>query len=98
MKDVLTTSSTGTINLYNLSTDALVASKIATVDYINGTISIPNFTIAGYLNNSTDIKIYAKIDELDIQTTRGLILILDDSTLNTQIKQSAGLTVNVTLV
>jgi hypothetical protein len=98
MKDVLTTSSTGTINLYNLYTNALVASKVATVDYINGTISIPTFSIAGYFNNSTDIKIYAKIDELDIQTTRGQILITDDATLNTEIKQIAGLSVNVTLV
>jgi hypothetical protein len=71
---------------------------VATVDYVNGTISIPNFITAGYFNNSTDIKIYAKIDELDIQTTRGLILVTDDATLNTEIKQIAGLTVNVTLV
>jgi hypothetical protein len=98
MKDVLTTTSSGVINLYNLYTDALVASNVATVDYTNGTISIPAFIIAGYFDNSTDIKIYAKIDELDIQTTRGLILVTDDSNLNTEIKQFAGLSVNVTLI
>jgi len=98
IKDSITSSTIGDLNLYNLYTDALIVSKIGTVNYTSGQISMPSLTIAGYFENSPDIKIYSKIEELDIQSSRDLILIIDDSLTNTVIKQIAGLSVTVSIV
>ena len=95
MKDRLTSSSTSTISLYDAYNDTIIEADVATVDYTSGIIDIPALTVAGYFLNSSDIKIYSKIEELDIQSSRDLILLTDESTLNTQLKQYAGLVVNV---
>jgi hypothetical protein len=95
-KDVLTTSGTSNLNLYDLYTDSLLVSSLGTVDYVNGTISIASLNPAGYIENSSDIRFYAKIEELDINATKDLILIIDDGTLDTTSKRLAGLTVTVT--
>jgi hypothetical protein len=93
---VLTTSGTSNLNLYDLYTDSLLVSSLGTVDYVNGTISIASLNPAGYIENSSDIRFYAKIEELDINATKDLILIIDDGTLDTTSKRLAGLTVTVT--
>ena len=95
MKDRLTSSSTSTISLYDAYNDTVIEADVATVNYTTGIIDIPALTVAGYFLNSSDIKIYSKIDELDIQSSRDLILLTDESTLNTQLKQYAGLVINV---
>ena len=95
-KDVLTTSGTSKLNLYDLYEDSLLVSSLGTVDYINGTITIAVLTPAGYIENTSDIRFYAKIEELDINATKDLILIIDDGTLDTTSKRLAGLTVTVT--
>jgi hypothetical protein len=96
MKDVLTTNNTSTINLHDLINDTLLISNIGTVDYGAGTISIPSLVPAGFFENATDIRIYSKIQDLDIASSRDLILVIDDSISNILIKRAAGLTVNIT--
>lgn len=71
-------------------------SSFGTVDYVNGTISISDIKPAGYIENTNDIRFYAKIEELDINATKDLILIIDDGTFETTAKRLAGLTVTVT--
>ena len=93
---MLTTSGTSKLNLYDLYEDSLLVSSLGTVDYINGTITIPVLIPAGYIENTNDIRFYAKIEELDINATKDLILIIDDGTLDTTSKRLAGLTVTVT--
>lgn len=97
-KDVLTTAGTSKINLYDLYNDTLLVEGLGTVDYTKGTISIPSIKIAGYLEDTNDIRIYSKIDELDIQSSKDLILIIDDSKLNSLAKVSSGLSVTVTAI
>ena len=97
IKDILTAGTTGTLNLYNSLTDTILIQNIGTVDYVKGTITIPSLTPAGYYENNNDIRISAKITELDIQSSRDLILIIDDSTSSSIIKRSAGLTVTITV-
>jgi hypothetical protein len=96
IKDILTTNGTSSLNLYDLYTDSLLVSSLGTVDYVNGTISIASLNPAGYIENTSDIRFYAKIEELDINATKDLILIIDDGTLDTTSKRLAGLTVTVT--
>ena len=60
------------------------------------TITIAVLTPAGYIENTNDIRFYAKIEELDINATKDLILIIDDGTLDTTSKRLAGLTVTIT--
>ena len=96
LQDVITTSSTSTINLYDFYTDKLIVSNIGSIDYTAGIVSIPTLKIAGYIENNTDIRIYAKIEELDISATNDLILVIDDGTLDTTSKKISGLVVTVT--
>jgi hypothetical protein len=96
LQDVITTSTTSTLNLYDFYTDKLVVSNIGTVDYSGGLVSLPTLKIAGYIENNTDIRIYAKIEELDISATNDLILVIDDGTLDTTSKKISGLVVTVT--
>jgi len=96
IQDVITTISTSTINLYDFYTDKLIVSNIGSIDYTAGIVSIPALKIAGYIENNTDIRIYAKIEELDINATNDLILVIDDGTLDTTSKKISGLVVTVT--
>ncbi len=97
-KDILTTAGTSNINLYDLYNDTLLVDGLGTVDYNKGTISIPTIKVAGYLEDTNDIRIYSKIEELDIQSSKDLILIIDDSKLNSLAKVTSGLSVTVTPV
>ena len=82
--------------LANFYTDKLIVSNIGSIDYTAGIVSIPTLKIAGYIENNTDIRIYAKIEELDISATNDLILVIDDGTLDTTSKKISGLVVTVT--
>jgi hypothetical protein len=97
VKDVITTETISTLNLYDFYTDSLVSQNIGTVDYNMGIVSIPKLKIAGYIENNTDIRIYAKIEELDINASKDLILVIDDGTLDTTSKKISGLVVTVTV-
>jgi len=95
LKDTLTTALTGTINLIDFFTDNILVSDIGSVDYINGEISFASLNPTGYIADVTDIRIYSKIDDLDIKSTRDLILIIDDGKLNTVSKRLSGLSITM---
>lgn len=97
-KDVLTTAGTSNINLYDLYNDTLLVEGLGTVNYTNGTVSIPTLKIAGYLEDTSDIRIYSRMEELDIQSSKDLILVIDDSKLNSLSKIASGLSVTVSSV
>ena len=97
LQDVITTSSTGTINLLDFFTNTILVSSIASVNYITGEVSIPSLNPAGYLENATDIRIYSRIEDLDISSTRDLILVIDDGKIDTSSKRLSGLNITVTL-
>ena len=96
MKDELTSENQGVLNLYDLLNNTLIISNIGTINYALGTISIPSLIPVGFYENATDIRISAKINELDIKSSKDLILIIDDSTSDVLIKRAAGLSVTVT--
>jgi hypothetical protein len=96
IQDVITTDSTSTLNLYDFYTDKLIVSDIGTVDYTTGIVTIPTLKVTGYIENNTDIRIYAKIEQLDINATNDVILVIDDGTLDTTSKKISGLVVTVT--
>ena len=96
IQDTITTSTTSTLSLYDFYTDKLVVSNIGSIDYTTGIVTIPTLKIAGYIENNTDIRIYAKITELDISATNDLILVIDDGNLDTTSKKVSGLVVTVT--
>jgi hypothetical protein len=95
MKDVLTSGSEGVINLYDSFNDSLLVSNIGTVNYSAGTVSIPVLNPAGFYENSTDIRISCRIEELDILSSRDLILIIDDSTSDVLVKRTPGLAITI---
>ena len=95
LKDELTDKNTSRIHLIDFITNTRLVSNIGSINYSTGIISIPSLQIAGYLENSTDIRIYAQSKQLDIQSTRDVILVIDDSSQNSFIKQSSGLTITV---
>lgn len=95
--DVLTKDNTSTLNVYEAISNAVIFSNIGTIDYNTGKIVIPLLNIAGYIEGSTDIRIYAEPFNLDLYTTRDLILIVDDTQQNASIGAETGLNINVIL-
>ena len=95
IQDNLTTASTSSLDLIDFYSGTKLVSGIGTVNYTTGEVSIPSLIPAGYIENSPDIRISAKIEEMDIQSTNNLILIIDDSKLDTNSKRTSGLTVTV---
>jgi hypothetical protein len=97
LKDSYVTTTTGEIDLIDFYSDKKLTSAVGTIDYTNGIISLPELKPAGFIENTKDIRIYAKMDELDIGSTKDLILIIDDSTLDSSSGRASGLTVTVSV-
>lgn len=95
IKDVLTESSISQLNILDYYTDTIIASNIGTVNYTTGTISIPELIIRGFQENSSDVRIYARTQDLDISATRDIVLLIDDSSQDILLKRDPGITVNV---
>jgi len=95
IQDNLTTASTSSLDLIDFYSGTKLVSGIGTVNYTTGEVSFPSLIPAGYIENSPDIRISAKIEEMDIQSTNNLILIIDDTKLDTLSKRTSGLTVTV---
>lgn len=89
------TAATGTVNLINFFTDVVELQNVATVDYTLGTLNIPVFTPTGFAENSADVRIYARTEELDVQSTRDMVLDIDDSNQSTLLRRDSGLLVTV---
>jgi hypothetical protein len=94
--DTLTKENTSIISLYEFGTDSTVVSNLGTINYHTGVISISSLNIAGYIEGSDDIRINAEPFDLDLYTSRDLILVIDDSILDVNIGTESGLTINVT--
>jgi hypothetical protein len=92
LQDNLTSASTGTIDLLDFYTNSVLVSGIGSVDYTEGKISFASLNPTGYIENVNDIRIYSKIDALDITTTKDVILILDDGKADTASKRLSGFT------
>jgi len=97
LKDSYVTTTTGEIDLIDFYSDKKLTSAVGTIDYTNGIISLPELNPAGFIENTKDIRIYAKMDELDISSTKDLILVIDDSTLDSSSGRTSGLTVTVSV-
>ena len=95
IQDNLTTASTSSLDLIDFYSGTKLVSGFGTVNYTTGVVSFPSLIPAGYIENSPDIRISAKIEEMDIQSTNNLILIIDDTKLDTISKRTSGLTVTV---
>ena len=93
LQDNITTSTTSTLDLLDFYTSKTIELNVGTVDYTSGQVSIPSLNPAGFVENSTDIRIYSRIQEMDIGSTRDIVLVIDDSNLDTAVKRSSGLTV-----
>ena len=89
--------STGRIDLINFYNSVTEFQNIGTINYVLGTIDIPVFIPTGFVENSTDIRIYAKTEELDVQSTRDMVLDIDDSTQNSLLRRDSGLLVTVVI-
>lgn len=95
IKDVLTNEITSTLSIHDTFSDVLLAENIGTVNYLTGVVEIPILQIEGYPENTNDIRIYARTDNLDINATKDIILVIDDSESNSAIRRLPGLTVRV---
>lgn len=95
LKDVLTENETSTLNLLDYYTNEVTVTNIGSVNYTTGTISIPNLVVRGFQENSSDIRIYARSQDLDITATRDIVLLIDDSTQDILLKRDSGITVNI---
>jgi hypothetical protein len=96
LQDNITTETTSTLDLIDFFTSKIFVSSVGTVDYSLGEISITSLNPTGYLENSSDIRIYSKLQEMDILSTKDMILVIDDGKLDTASKRTAGLTVTIT--
>jgi hypothetical protein len=97
LQDNITSATTGTLDLLDFYTNSVLVSSIGTVNYTAGEISFSRLNPTGYLENATDIRIYSRITELDIASTRDLILVIDDGKTDTTTKRTPGLSVTVTV-
>lgn len=95
LQDELTIENAGTINLIDFYTNDIIVSDLGSVNYEMGEITFVNLNPTGYIENVNDIRIYSKIDALDIATTKDTILILDDGKSDTASKRLNGLTITM---
>ena len=95
IQDTLSTNTSSSLNLIDFYSNQILVNGIGTVDYSAGTLSFSSLNLSGYVENSSDIRIYAKTEELDITTTNDMILVIDDTATNTDVKRSSGLTVTI---
>ena len=89
------TSQTGTMNIVSFNGASTILENIGTVDYTTGEISMSNFFFNGYAYNVNDIRINAEPVNFNISTERNQILLLDNSTQNTNVLRESGLRINM---
>lgn len=97
MRDNLTDQTSGTLDLIDFYSNDVQLSGIGTVNYDLGTVDLPVFIPTGFVENSSDVRISAKTVELDVQSSRDMVLDIDDSIQNTILRQDSGLTITVSV-
>ena len=96
LQDNLSSTSTGTIDLLDFYNNKVLVSSIGTVNYAAGTVNFDSLNPTGYIEGTNDIRIYSRIEDLDVAATKDLILVVDDGSLDTTSKRISGITVTVT--
>jgi len=91
---------TGTLQLLNALTEAIVNPNIGSVSYLTGDVSIDSITPTGFNVGQTEILLTASLQEVayNITAERNQIILLDDSSLFTLANREAGVTVTATAV
>jgi hypothetical protein len=86
----------GTLYLVKADTGMVLSKNYGTINYGTGDVTITNLALIGYPVDTTDVRLTATIQEefLDIAVSKNQIILLDDSTLNSDANRSQGLTVN----
>lgn len=88
---------TGVISLINAATGVSL-STIGTVNYGTGVIDITALSPTGYQTGQTSIQLTAGLQEVsyNITAVRNQILVLDDSTADSNIRRNAGIEITMT--
>jgi len=86
---------TGTLQLKDVVSDTVINNNVGTVNYATGVLSITSFIPIGYPTGQNDLRITVEMQEssYDLAVNREQILVLDDSTLDSQSNRLQGLTV-----
>jgi hypothetical protein len=88
---------TGKLQLINADTNIILNTNYGTINYGTGDVTIPKILINGYTFTATDIRLTAAVQDtyLDILATNNTILVLDDSTYDSNVNRNQGITINV---
>ena len=88
---------TGTLEIYDANTGAVLNPNAGTVYYGTGHIDLLNVAVAGYVGGITDLRITAEMQEAsrDFVPSNNEILVLDDSTANTVANLTNGINIAV---
>jgi hypothetical protein len=89
------TSTVGDLRIVSFDGTRVIQESIGTVNYQTGELSIANFFFAGYSFNVTDIRINAEPANLNINSDKNQVLLLDNSTQNTNVLREAGLRISM---
>ena len=91
---------TGTLQLLNALTEAIVNPDIGSVSYLTGDVSIDGITPTGFNVGQTEIQLTSSLQEVayNLTAVRNQIILLDDSSLFTLANREAGVTVTATAV
>ncbi len=91
---------TGTLSLFNSTTNLIVTENAGTVFYGTSSLVINPFTPTALPSGISDLRFLVDVQEVshNIDVKRNQIIVLDDSVLNAAIGSVAGLTVNVSSI
>ena len=91
---------TGTLQLLNALTEAIVNANIGSVNYLSGEVSIDGIIPTGFNVGQTEIQLTASLQEVayNITAVRNQLILLDDSSAFTLAGREAGVTVTATAV
>lgn len=88
---------TGKVYLINNDNNEVLYNNYGDIDYATGVVTIYSLVTLGYLSDIIDVRVSVEIQDeyLDINVSKNEILVLDDSTLNSEYNRMAGLSVNI---
>jgi hypothetical protein len=86
----------GKIRLLDGDTGALILDNYGMINYGTGDVTIDSLALIGYPADGTDVRLTATVQDsyLDVAVDKNQIILLDDSTLNSNTNRLQGLTVN----
>jgi hypothetical protein len=86
----------GKLKLVDGDSGTVILDNYGTINYGTGDISIDDLSLIGYPADGVDVRLTATVQDsyLDVTVDKNQIILLDDSTLNSDANRSQGLTVN----